>query len=120
MAAYLQKGERIPRRGEIGIDPAKIASYEAAGFVMSGSRHVRMNAVRQRKEAQVVSAEEKRAALLAQRESAQAREGAIISQFREMVDERLAVEERRARERGREQRGREQRDKEREERGRRA
>jgi hypothetical protein len=114
MAAFVQKGERIPRRGEIGIDPAKIASYEAAGFVMSGSRHVRMNAVRQRKEAQVVTAEEKRLALVAQREQAQAREGAIISQFREMVDERLQVEERRARERERE------REKERErERGRR-
>ncbi|BEJ17540.1 hypothetical protein CspHIS471_0609410 [Cutaneotrichosporon sp. HIS471] len=102
MAAFVQKGERIPRRGEIGLDPAKIASYEAAGFVMSGSRHQRMNAVRQRKEAQVVSAEEKRAALVAQRDQAQAREGAIISQFREMVDERLQVEERLDRERERE------------------
>ncbi|EGG04967.1 uncharacterized protein MELLADRAFT_30242, partial [Melampsora larici-populina 98AG31] len=50
MAASIEAGERIPRRGEIGLK---------AGYVMSGSRHRRMNAVRIRKENQVISAEEK-------------------------------------------------------------
>lgn len=95
MANYIQKGERIPRRGEIGLDQGKIAQYEATGYVMSGSRHTRMNAVRVRKENQVINAEEKRAMFLAQREQAQEKEGAIISQFKEMVDERLQAEERR-------------------------
>lgn len=96
MAAYIQKGERIPRRGEIGLDQNKIVQYEGSGYVMSGSRHVRMNAVRVRKENQVINAEEKRAMLVAQREQAQQKEGAIISQFKEMVDERLQAEARRA------------------------
>lgn len=38
MAAYVQKGKRIPRRGEIGLSGDKIAEFESAGYVMSGSR----------------------------------------------------------------------------------
>ncbi|KAJ3000596.1 hypothetical protein HKX48_003211, partial [Thoreauomyces humboldtii] len=64
MAAYLQSGKRIPRRGEIGLTSNEIENYEDVGFVMSGNRHRRMNAVRIRKENQVISAEEKRALLL--------------------------------------------------------
>lgn len=40
MAAYVQQGKRIPRRGEIGLSGDKIAEFEAAGYVMSGSRQV--------------------------------------------------------------------------------
>lgn len=40
MAAYVQQGKRIPRRGEIGLSGDQIADYENAGFVMSGSRYV--------------------------------------------------------------------------------
>eukprot|EP00020_Sapocribrum_chincoteaguense_P004361 CAMPEP_0170743986 /NCGR_PEP_ID=MMETSP0437-20130122/7549_1 /TAXON_ID=0 /ORGANISM="Sexangularia sp." /LENGTH=259 /DNA_ID=CAMNT_0011082669 /DNA_START=74 /DNA_END=850 /DNA_ORIENTATION=+ len=58
MAAFVSTGGRIPRRGEIGLTGDQIASFEAEGFVMSGSRHARMNAVRERKEAQVYSAAE--------------------------------------------------------------
>ena len=53
MAAYAAEGQRIPRRGEIGMDAEVIERYEQAGYVMSGSRHKRMNAVRMRKENQV-------------------------------------------------------------------
>ncbi|KAJ1825595.1 hypothetical protein LPJ73_009224, partial [Coemansia sp. RSA 2703] len=52
MAAYVQSGERIPRRGEIGVDQRMIERLENSGYVMSGNRHKRMNAVRQRKEDQ--------------------------------------------------------------------
>lgn len=38
MAAYIQDGKRIPRRGEIGLESDQIEHYEKAGFVMSGSR----------------------------------------------------------------------------------
>ena len=31
MAAFLQSGKRIPRRGEIGLTPEEIANYEKAG-----------------------------------------------------------------------------------------
>jgi len=41
----------------------QIEKFEQQGYVMSGSRHRRMNAVRVRKENQVISAEEKRGIL---------------------------------------------------------
>lgn len=53
IANFVQSGQRIPRRGEIGLTPAEISHHEASGFVMSGSRHARMNAIRIRKENQV-------------------------------------------------------------------
>ena len=40
MAAYVQEGKRIPRRGEIGLTSNEIEDFEEAGFVMSGSRLV--------------------------------------------------------------------------------
>jgi hypothetical protein len=46
MAAYVQAGKRIPRRGEVGLDSEQIEKFEKIGYVMSGSRHSRMNAVR--------------------------------------------------------------------------
>jgi hypothetical protein len=44
MAAFVAEGERIPRRGEIGLTSEEIEKYESSGYVMSGSRHRRMNA----------------------------------------------------------------------------
>ncbi|KZT52996.1 DUF926-domain-containing protein, partial [Calocera cornea HHB12733] len=89
MAAWVQSNERIPRRGEIGLTSTAIDVYEQAGYVMSGSRHKRMNAVRMRKENQVISAEEKRSLLKLQREERQKREGEIVGGFKEMLEERL-------------------------------
>jgi hypothetical protein len=80
MAAYAASGQRIPRRGEIGIDASRIEEFEASGFVMSGNRHKKMTAVRLKKENQVISAEEKRAILNLQKEERMKKEGAIISQ----------------------------------------
>ncbi|KAG8740790.1 hypothetical protein FRC10_003899 [Ceratobasidium sp. 414] len=89
MAAFLQDGERIPRRGEIGLTPEEIERYEDVGYVMSGSRHRRMNAVRMRKENQVISAEEKRGILKMQKEEREKRESMIVGGFKEMLEERL-------------------------------
>ncbi|RXK35319.1 hypothetical protein M231_07422 [Tremella mesenterica] len=89
MAFYASTGQRIPRRGEIGLDAKDIEQYESSGYVMSGSRHRRMNAVRLRKENQVINAEEKRAILKLQKEENIKKEGMIISQFKEMMDENL-------------------------------
>ncbi len=86
MAAFVAEGKRIPRRGEIGLESEQIESFERAGFVMSGSRHKRMNAVRMRKENQVISAEEKRSILNMQREENMKKEAQIVTQFKEMVD----------------------------------
>lgn len=82
MAAYAESGQRIPRRGEIGLDSDRIAQFEQSGYVMSGSRHQRMNAVRMRKENQVINEAEKRAILKLQREEKEKKEGLIISQFK--------------------------------------
>ena len=38
MAAYVDSGKRIPRRGEIGLTSEEIAAFEEQGYVMSGSR----------------------------------------------------------------------------------
>lgn len=89
MAAFAASGARIPRRGEIGIDSRTIEQFEQSGFVMSGSRHKRMNAVRMRKENQVINAEEKRAILVLQREERERKEGAIVASFKEMMEDNL-------------------------------
>jgi hypothetical protein len=91
MAAFLQDGteSRIPRRGEIGLTSDEIAKYEDVGYVMSGSRHRRMNAVRMRKENQVISAEEKRGILKLQKEERERREAILREEFNELVNERL-------------------------------
>ncbi|KAK7473171.1 hypothetical protein VKT23_001270 [Stygiomarasmius scandens] len=91
MAAFLQEGteSRIPRRGEIGLTSDEIAQYENVGYVMSGSRHRRMNAVRMRKENQVISAEEKRGILKLQKEERARREAILREEFSELVQESL-------------------------------
>ncbi|XP_012276315.1 NKAP family protein CG6066 [Orussus abietinus] len=93
MAAYVAEGKRIPRRGEIGLTSDEIASYESVGYVMSGSRHRRMEAVRIRKENQIYSADEKRALAMFSKEERQKRENLILGQFREMVNQKLAQEQ---------------------------
>ena len=40
MAAYVESGKRIPRRGEIGLTSNEICVFEDVGYVMSGSRSV--------------------------------------------------------------------------------
>lgn len=80
MAAFVEDGARIPRRGEIGMDSTTIEKFEQAGYVMSGSRHRRMNAVRVRKENQVISAEEKRGILKLQAEEKAKRENQVSEQ----------------------------------------
>lgn len=89
MAAFVQQNQRIPRRGEIGLTSVQIENFEDSGYVMSGSRHRRMNAVRMRKENQVISAEEKRGILKMQKEEKDKRENLIVGGFREMLEERL-------------------------------
>merc|ERR1719389_598193 len=85
MAEYVKQGIRIPRRGEVGISADQIEGLEDLGYVMSGSRHRRMNAVRIRKENQVYSAEEKRALALYNFEEKASRETQLVSELRDML-----------------------------------
>lgn len=89
MAAYVAEGKRIPRRGEIGLTSDQIEAFESVGFVMSGSRHRRMEAVRLRKENQIYSADEKRILQIFSREERKSRESKILSQFKNMIEEKL-------------------------------
>ncbi|KIJ49376.1 hypothetical protein M422DRAFT_27737 [Sphaerobolus stellatus SS14] len=91
MAAFLtdDTGARIPRRGEIGLTSDEIAKFEDVGYVMSGSRHRRMNAVRIRKENQVISAEEKRGILKLQKEERERREEVLREEFKSLLDEKI-------------------------------
>lgn len=86
MAAFVQDGARIPRRGEIGLTSDEISKFEDHGYVMSGSRNRRMEAVRIRKENQVYSAEELAALSQFSREERKAREERMLSHFRTLVE----------------------------------
>eukprot|EP00980_Cylindrotheca_fusiformis_P011063 scaffold2551_cov113-Cylindrotheca_fusiformis.AAC.2 len=88
IAQYVQQNVRIPRRGEIGYSGEDIDQYESSGYVMSGSRHKRMNAVRIRKENQVYSAEEQRALALITAEENQQKEAQLMEDFRIMLKEK--------------------------------
>ena len=85
MAKYVEEGKRIPRRGEIGLTSDEIVKFEEAGFVMSGSRHRRMEAVRLRKENQIYSADEKRALAKFNHEVRSKKEDQLMTQFRELI-----------------------------------
>lgn len=88
LAQYVRQNVRIPRRGEIGYSADDIGTWEKSGYVMSGSRHARMNAVRIRKENQIYSAEEQRALALITLEENQQKEAALMEDFRRMLREK--------------------------------
>ena len=77
------------RGGEVGLTAEEIESYETSGYVMSGSRHKRMNAVRLRKENQIYSAEEKRALAMFNYEEKQKRESQMLADFRQLIQNKL-------------------------------
>lgn len=84
-AQYIQQGKRIPRRGEVGITSQEIEYFESIGYVMSGSRHKKINAVRQRIEGKVYSAEDKRALVIFNLEENIKKEKNIINGFKYMM-----------------------------------
>jgi hypothetical protein len=86
MAQFVQAGKRIPRRGEVGLNADEISHFETLGYVMSGSRHARMNAVRIRKENQVYSAEEKAALAMINYEEKAQREAKVMESLRSLVE----------------------------------
>ena len=86
MAAFVQAGKRIPRRGEIALKSEEIEKFESLGYQMSGSRHTRMNAVRVRKESQVYTAEEKAALAQLNFEEKQKREAEVMARMKDLVE----------------------------------
>ena len=67
----------------------QIERFEQLGYVMSGNRHARMNAVRMRKEAQVYSAEEKAALAALNKEERLAKEQRVLDEMRALVAQQL-------------------------------
>ncbi|PWA76208.1 hypothetical protein CTI12_AA233600 [Artemisia annua] len=92
IAQYVQQGKRIPRRGEVGLSADEISRYENLGYVMSGSRHQRMNAIRIRKENQVYSAEDKRALAMFNYEEKAKREQKVMSDLQRLVQRHIGEE----------------------------
>ncbi|XP_010556782.1 PREDICTED: NKAP family protein UM04995-like [Tarenaya hassleriana] len=89
IAQYVQQGKRIPRRGEVGLSAEEIQKFEDLGYVMSGSRHQRMNAIRIRKENQVYSAEDKRALAMFNYEEKAKRESKVMSDLQRLVQRHI-------------------------------
>jgi len=89
MARFVAEGKRIPRRGEIGLQSEEIQEFEDLGYVMSGSRHRRMEAVRLRKENQIYSADEKRALATFNHEARAKKELSLMTQFKDIVTAKL-------------------------------
>ncbi|OMP05050.1 hypothetical protein COLO4_09072 [Corchorus olitorius] len=89
IAQYVQQGKRIPRRGEVGLSAEEISKFESLGFVMSGSRHQRMNAIRIRKENQVYSAEDKRALAMFNYEEKAKREHKVMADLQRLVQRHI-------------------------------
>lgn len=89
IAQYVQQGKRIPRRGEVGLSADEISKFESLGYVMSGSRHQRMNAIRIRKENQVYSAEDKRALAMFNYEEKAKREQKVMADLQRLVQRHI-------------------------------
>lgn len=79
---------RVPRRGEVGWSGKEIEQLENLGYVMSGSRHTRMNAVRLRKENQVMNEEDKRQLVLEKIEEKKQKEEKLMEEFKAMIANR--------------------------------
>uniref|UniRef100_A0A7N0TUZ5 NF-kappa-B-activating protein C-terminal domain-containing protein n=1 Tax=Kalanchoe fedtschenkoi TaxID=63787 RepID=A0A7N0TUZ5_KALFE len=92
IAQYVQQGKRIPRRGEVGLSADEIQKFENLGYVMSGSRHQRMNAIRIRKENQVYSAEDKRALAMFNYEEKAKREHKVMADLQRLVQKHIGEE----------------------------
>ena len=88
---YVASGKRIPRRGEVGLSSDQIAHFETLGYVMSGSRHSRMNAVRIRKENQIYSAEEKAALAMFNFEENKRKESKVIEDMKTLVEKSIGA-----------------------------
>ncbi|GIL81895.1 hypothetical protein Vretimale_1471 [Volvox reticuliferus] len=91
MAAYVASGKRIPRRGEVGLTSEQIEKFEGLGYIMSGSRHSRMNAIRLRKENQIYTAEEKAALAMFNYEENKRKEAKVLEDMKTLVSRTLAV-----------------------------
>ncbi|XP_022971197.1 NF-kappa-B-activating protein-like [Cucurbita maxima] len=89
IAQYVQQGKRIPRCGEVGLSAEEIQNFETLGYVMSGSRHQRMNAIRIRKENQVYSAEDKRALAMYNYEEKAKRERKVMDDLQRLVQRHI-------------------------------
>ncbi|AFZ79101.1 hypothetical protein BEWA_019460 [Theileria equi strain WA] len=93
IAQYVQEGKRIPRRGEVGITSEQIEQFEKIGYVMSGSRHKAINAMRIKKESLVLTAEQERARIIENYEKTINQENELINNLKEMIRKKRQAKE---------------------------
>eukprot|EP00878_Enallax_costatus_P044424 GHUV01053031.1.p1 GENE.GHUV01053031.1~~GHUV01053031.1.p1 ORF type:complete len:162 (+),score=31.30 GHUV01053031.1:326-811(+) len=92
MLEYVASGKRIPRRGEVGLTSDQLEHFETLGYIISGSPHSRMNAIRMRKENQIYSAEEKAALAMLNFEENKRKEAKLLEDMRQLVHKTLGGE----------------------------
>jgi len=77
--------ERKIRRGEVGKDMSEVVKLESSGFVMTGSRNSRMNMLREIKEAETVTEDQRREELLEKIKAKSEKEDELIAGFRALL-----------------------------------
>ena len=80
--------DRKIRRGEVGKDMNEVVKLESSGFVMTGSRSSRMNMLREIKEAETVTEDQRREQLLDKVKARADKEEELISGFRALLRNR--------------------------------
>ncbi|GMP89205.1 hypothetical protein CsSME_00040878 [Camellia sinensis var. sinensis] len=93
IAQYVQQGKRIPRRGEVGLSVEEIQKFKSLGYVMSGSRHQMINAIRIRKENQVYSAEDKGALAMFNYKEKAKREQKVMADLQRLVQRHIGQDD---------------------------
>ncbi len=84
----LNPKDRKIRRGEVGKDMNEVVKLESSGFVMTGSRSSRMNMLREIKEAETVTEDQRREELLDKMKARAEKEDELISGFRALLMKR--------------------------------
>lgn len=75
-------GERELRRGEVGKDLAEISRLEASGFVMSGSRNSRANAIKKINDDRAAEEERAKAERIANKSK---KEDELMEHYRQLL-----------------------------------
>ena len=77
--------DRKIRRGEVGKDMQEVVKLESSGFVMTGSRNSRLTMLREMKEAETVTEDQRREELMEKMKNRAEKEDELIANFRALL-----------------------------------
>ena len=77
--------DRKIRRGEVGKDMQEVVKLESSGFVMTGSRNSRLTMLRELKEAETVTEDQRREELMEMMKNRAEKEDELIANFRALL-----------------------------------